>query len=77
LLSYFDHTIEECPVLIAKVQEKKAQPQKPMQNLQMLSVEPREEDQNMNIMLRIKITTGDDKGKQLEEDGWVCKGPKK
>lgn len=25
----------------------------------------------MNIVLRIGITTGDDKGKQLEEDRWV------
>ena len=31
----------------------------------------------MNIVLRSGITTGDDKGKQPEEDGWVCKAPKK
>jgi len=29
--------------------------------------EPREEDLNVNIVLRSGITTGDDKGKQSEE----------
>ena len=50
-------------MLIAKMQEKKAQPQQPTQNLQMIRDEPREEDRNVNIVLRSKITTGDDKGK--------------
>lgn len=31
----------------------------------------------MNIVLRSGITTHDDKGKQLEEDEWVHKAPKK
>ena len=31
----------------------------------------------MNVVLRSGITTGDDKGKQPEEDGWVCKALEK
>ena len=73
----FDHAIEECPVLMAKMQEKKVQPQNPSQNLQMMKVKPHEEDPNVNIVLRSEITTSDDKGKQPEEGGWVCKAPKK
>lgn len=48
-----------------------------MQKLQMIRVEPNEEDPNVNIMLRSGLTIGDDKGKQPEEDGWVRKAPKK
>ena len=57
--------------------EKKAQPQQPMQNLQMMRVEPRKEDHSVNIVLRSGITTYEDKGKQLEEGGLVCKAPKR
>jgi len=39
--------------------------------------EPREEDPNVNIVLRSGITTMDDKGKQPEESTWVCKAPMK
>ena len=42
-----------------------------------MRAEPREEDPNVNIMLRSGITTGDDKGKQTEESGWVRKAPEK
>lgn len=62
--------------MIAKIQEKKAQPQQPTQNLLMTRVEPCEEDPNVNIMLRSGVMTGDDKGKQPVEDGWVYKAPK-
>jgi len=34
----------------------------------MMRDKPREEDLNVNIMLRSGINTGNDKGKQLEED---------
>jgi len=37
--------------------------------------ELREEDPNVNIVLRSGITTGDDKGKQPEESVWVHKAP--
>jgi len=43
----------------------------------MMRDEPREEDQSMDIVLRSRITTDDDKGKQPEEDGWVRKAPEK
>jgi len=43
----------------------------------MMRDDPCEEDQSMNIVLRIRITTADDKEKQPEEDGWVCKALKK
>ena len=59
------------------MQEKKAQPQHPTQNLQMMRAKPYEEDPNVNIVLRSKVTTGDDKGKQPEEDGWVCRALEK
>lgn len=48
-----------------------------MQKLQMMRVEPHEEDQSVNIVLRSGITNGDDKGKQLKEDGWVWKALEK
>lgn len=41
----FDHVIEDCPMLIAKMQEKKTQ--QPMQNIQMMTAEPRKEDHKL------------------------------
>lgn len=43
----------------------------------MMRSEPREEDPNVNMMLKSGKTTGDDKGKQLEESAWVRKAPTK
>lgn len=37
-----------------------------MQNLQVMRIEPREENQNINIVLRSGMMTGADKGKQPE-----------
>ena len=37
----------------------------------------REEDPNVNMMLRSGETMGEDKGKQPEEDTWVHKAPAK
>lgn len=59
------------------MQGKKAQPQQPTHNLQIMRFEPCEKDQNVNIVLTSGIKTGDDKGKQPEEDGWVHKAPEK
>lgn len=53
------------------------QPQQPTQNLQMMRFEPCKEDQNVNIVMRSGIKTNNDKGKQPEEDGWVCKALEK
>ena len=38
---------------------------------------PREEDQRINIVLRIGMKTDTNKGKQIEEDKWIHKSPKK
>jgi len=43
----------------------------------MMRVELREEDPNVNMVLRSGVTTGEDKGKQPEENTWVRKAPKK
>jgi len=42
-----------------------------------MRVEPCQEDPKVNIMLRIRTTTGGDKGKQPVEGEWVHKVPKK
>jgi len=43
----------------------------------MMREKPREEDPNVNIVLRSGMMTSDDKGKQPEEGGWVHKTPEK
>lgn len=53
------------------------QPQQPPQNLQMMRAKTHKEYQNVNIVLRSRIMTGDDKGKHLEEDEWVHKALEK
>lgn len=73
----FDHTIEEFPMLMAKMQDNKVQPQHPTQNLQMMRAQLRKEDPNVNILLQSRIVTNDDEGKQLEEGGCVHQAPKK
>ena len=47
------------------------------QNIQMMRSEPREEDPNVNMMLRSGATIGEDKGKKSEEDTWFHKAPSK
>ena len=59
------------------MQEKKTQPQQPTQNIQMMRAEPRKEDQSINIVTRSGMTTSEDKGKQPETKGWVCKANEK
>lgn len=53
------------------------QPTTPTQNIQRMRSELCEEEPNMNMMLRSGATTGEDKGKQPEEDTWVRKAPTK
>ena len=43
----------------------------------MMRFESREEDLNVNIVLRSGIAIGDDKGKQPEDSTWVRKAPVK
>jgi len=47
------------------------------QNIQMMRSKLREEDPNVNMVLRSGVTTGKDKGKQPKEDTWVHKAPTK
>ena len=63
----FDHEMEHCPTLIARIRDKGALPPQPTQNLQMMRSEPHEEYPNVNIMLQSGITTGDDKGKKPKD----------
>lgn len=69
----FDHEMEEFPTLITRICNKGVLPPQPTQNLQMMRSEPREEDPNVNIVLRSGITIGDDKGKQPKDSTWVHK----
>ena len=73
----FDHEVEDCPTLIVRLREKGVLQPPPTQNLQMMRSEPREEDPNVNMMLRSDMTMGDDKGKQPKESAWVRKAPTK
>ena len=43
----------------------------------MMRSEQCKENPNVNMMLRSGVATGKDKGKQPEEDTWVCKAPTK
>jgi len=43
----------------------------------MMRSKPREEDPNVNMMLKSSMTMGDDKGKHPEESAWVLKAPTK
>ena len=43
----------------------------------MMRFELREEDPNVNMMLRSIMTMGEDKGKKTEENTWVRKAPAK
>lgn len=56
-----------------KMQENKAQSHQPTQNIQMMRAKPHEEDHNVNTMTRSGMSTGADKGKQPEDEGWVRK----
>lgn len=64
-------------MLISRICDKGALKSPPTQNFQMVRYDPREEDSNINIVLRSGIATGDDKGKQQEDSTWVQKAPKK
>lgn len=53
------------------MQDKKTHTHQPMQNIQMMMVEPREEDHSANIVTRSGMAIGEDKAK-----GWVHKNTK-
>ena len=64
----FDHEVVDFPTLIAQMREKGVLQTTPTQNIQMMKIELREGDPNMNMMLRSGATTREDKRKQPEED---------
>lgn len=68
---YFNHAIEECLVLIVKMCEKRNK--NPPTNIQMMTTEPREDEQHINIVTRSGVATGDDKGKKIVEEIWLRK----
>ena len=68
-----DHVIEQCPQLIAKIQERNSTP---TQNIQMISVEQRPVPA-INVVTRSgAMTQVQNKGKQPDE-AWVRKTPEK
>jgi len=69
----FDHEMIDCPTLIAQIHEKRAAQPTTMQNVQMMRVEPCEEDPNINMVLRSGATTGEDKRKVTKDDAEVHK----
>ncbi len=69
--------MEDCPILLAKIHEKGAQPQQPSQNLQMMRAEPREEYPKVNNVLQSGAMTSEDKAKHPKEGEWVHKAPEK
>jgi len=73
----FDHEIEDCPTLIARLHNKGALQPPLTQNLQMMRFEPCEEDPNVHIVLQSELMIEDDKGKKPEESTWVSKAPTK
>jgi hypothetical protein len=64
----FDHVIEDCPVLLAKLQERRGG----NQQVQLISAEPRGEDPRVIVITRGGIVTGEDRvtpGKTAEGSG--------
>ena len=70
---YFDRVIEECLVVMEKMQENKNK--QPPQNIQMMTTEPRNNETHINIVTRSGVVTGNDKtdGKKDVEVTWVRK----
>jgi len=66
----FDHVIEECSILIEKMQEKKNPDL--TQDIQMMTTELRTDEPHINIGTRNGAATGNDKldGKKVFEDTW-------
>jgi hypothetical protein len=68
--SLFEHVIEDCPVLLAKLQERRGPQQNPQ--VQPIYAEPRREDPRVVVITRGGAVTGEDKmtqGKTTKESG--------
>jgi len=53
----------DCPTVIAQMHEKWVSQPTPTQNIEMTRFEPREENPNVNMVLRSGATMGEDKTK--------------
>jgi hypothetical protein len=75
--SFFDHVIEDCPMLLANLQERRG----PQQNLQVQLIydEPRLEDPRGFVITRVGAITGDEKMTQgnTTKDSGIRKDVKK
>jgi hypothetical protein len=73
----FEHVIEECPVLLAKLQEKQGPQQNPW--IQLIKVEPHGEDPRFVVITRGGTITGDDRMTQgnITEDLGIRKDAEK
>jgi hypothetical protein len=66
----FEHVIEECPTLLAKLQERRGPQQNPQ--VQLIYVEPHGEDPRVVVITRGGVVTGEDRltqGKTTEDSG--------
>jgi len=59
----FNHEVLGCPTFITHMHEKGVLQPPPTQNIQMMRSEPREEDSNVNMVLKSSATIVEDKGK--------------
>ena len=59
-----NHDIEDCPVLLAKIQEKQQ-----IQNVQLIGIEQRTTNPTVNVLTRSGLVTGGQPVKPREE--WV------
>lgn len=74
---YLDHEMIDFPMMIAQICKKRAAQPASTQIIKMMRFEPREEDPNLNVMLRSGATIGGDVEIQTKEDTWVHKAPTK
>jgi hypothetical protein len=75
--SSFEHVIEDCPVLLAKLQERRGPQQNPQ--VQLIYVEPRKEDPRVVVITRGGTVTGEDRLTQgnITEDSGIRKATEK
>src|SRR5713226_8211289 len=72
----YEHTIEECPTLIAKIKKPKPAAH---QNIQLIAAEQDELEPRVNIVTRSSVSTSgtsQDTGKNTEQE-WVRRDPNK
>ena len=72
----YDHTIEECPTLIAKIREPKPAVH---QNIQLIAAEQEEPEPRVNIVTRSGVSTSETSQDTEKNTGqeWVRRAPNK